>query len=168
MGGDELQQPALASSYHVYALDQRGHGDSDRPARGYTMPDFAADVVAFMDAMDLPSATVVGHSMGTFVAQQLALSAPERLAHLVLVGATANPRNSNGVLDLQQAVDALDDPVPAEFVHDFQASTAYQPLPDAFLDRVVAESLKLPARVWQATIAGFLAADYAAQLVLQL
>ncbi|MGH8064004.1 MAG: alpha/beta fold hydrolase [Candidatus Entotheonellia bacterium] len=41
--------PLMAPSYHVYALDQRGHGDSDRPASGYTMRDLAADVLAFME-----------------------------------------------------------------------------------------------------------------------
>jgi pimeloyl-ACP methyl ester carboxylesterase len=50
--------PALAATYHIYALDQRGHGDSDRPAQGYGMPDFAADVVAFLD-------TGVDHVAGT-------------------------------------------------------------------------------------------------------
>ena len=156
--------PALARTYHVYALSQRGHGDSDRPERGYSMPDFAADIVAFMDALGHERATVVGHSMGSLVAQQVVLAAPERLAHLVLVGAAANPRNINGVFELQEAFDTLEDPVPADFVREFQASTAYQPLPDGFLDRVVAESLKVPARVWRAALAGMLAADYTTHL----
>ena len=127
------------------------------------MPDLAADIVAFMDAMELPSATVVGHSMGSIIAQQLAIAAPQRVARLILVGATATPRIQN-VLELQQAVDALDDPIPSEFAREFQVSTIYQPLPDAFLDRVVMESLKVPARVWRAALAGMLAADYAALL----
>ncbi|HKG95645.1 MAG TPA: alpha/beta fold hydrolase, partial [Gemmatimonadaceae bacterium] len=42
--------PLLPERYHVYALDLRGHGESDRPAAGYAMRDLAADVVAFMDA----------------------------------------------------------------------------------------------------------------------
>jgi pimeloyl-ACP methyl ester carboxylesterase len=155
--------PLLYDTYHVYALDQRGHGDSDRPERGYNMSDFAADVVAFMDAMGLQNATVVGHSMGSLVAQQLAIVAPDRVARLILIGAAANPRVPS-LLELQQAVDALDDPIPPEFAYEFQASTTYQALSDAFLDRVVVESLKAPARVWQAALAGLLAADYTAQL----
>jgi pimeloyl-ACP methyl ester carboxylesterase len=155
--------PLLYDTYHVYALDQRGHGDSDRPERGYHMSDLAADVLAFMDAMGLPSATVVGHSMGSLVAQQLAIAAPDRVARLVLIGAAANARVPS-LLELQQAVDALDDPIPPEFAYEFQASTTYQALSDAFLDRVVVESLKLPARVWRAALAGLLAADYTAQL----
>jgi pimeloyl-ACP methyl ester carboxylesterase len=145
--------PALALKYRVYALDQRGHGDSERPAAGYAVKDFAADVVAFMDAKGLRRATVVGHSMGSFVAQQVAASAPERVERLVLIGSAATPRNSV-VNDLRQAVDALGDdgPVPEKFAREFQTSTVHAPLPAEFMDRVVAESRKVPARVWRAAI----------------
>lgn len=151
--------PGLAADYHVYALDQRGHGDSDRPEdQGYTWTDFAADVIAFMDAMGIERATLVGHSMGSLVAQQVAITAPERVERLVLVASATTVRNE-GVLEFQRAVDTLDDPVPEEFAREFQVSTIYQPLSEDFLDRVVAESLKLPARVWRAAMAGMLAAD---------
>lgn len=151
--------PKLAANYHVYAPDQRGHGDSDRPEdKGYAWPDFAADVIAFMDAMGIERATLVGHSMGSMVAQQVAITAPERVARLVLVASATTVRNE-GVLEFQQAVEMLDDPVPEEFAREFQVSTIYQPLPEDFLNRVVAESLKLPARVWRAAMAGMLAAD---------
>lgn len=56
--------PLIDKKYHVYVPDQRGHGDSDRPVSGYTFPDFAADVLAFMDAKGLRQATIVEHSMG--------------------------------------------------------------------------------------------------------
>jgi len=155
--------PSLSSTYHTYALSQRGHGDSERPASGYTMPDFAADVVAFMDVMGLQQATLVGHSMGSLVAQEVALAAPERVALLILAGSATNMRSEN-VLQLQQEVKALDDPVPPEFAREFQVSTIYHPVPDDFLDRAVAESLKLPARVWRAALAGQLAADYTSRV----
>src|SRR5918999_330076 len=45
--------PHLPESVHAFALSQRGHGDSGRPAAGYHSKDFAADVAAFMDAFDL-------------------------------------------------------------------------------------------------------------------
>ncbi|HEU5086813.1 MAG TPA: alpha/beta hydrolase, partial [Roseiflexaceae bacterium] len=106
--------------------------------------------------------TLVGHSMGTLIAQQVALMASERLERLVLVGATACLRAE--VDELQQAVAALEDPVPPAFAREFQLSTTYRPLPGEFLDQVVAESMKLPARVWQAVMAGMLAVDYSDQL----
>src|SRR3712207_4230183 len=62
----------LPASVHAFALTQRGFGDADRPAAGYDPSDFAADVAAFMDAVGLASAVIVGHSMGSFVAQRVA------------------------------------------------------------------------------------------------
>ncbi|NJN16160.1 MAG: alpha/beta fold hydrolase [Oscillochloris sp.] len=158
--------PLLAPSATLYALDQRGHGDSDRPADNYTMPVFAADVIGFMDAMQLSQAILVGHSMGSFVALETALRAPNRVAGLALLGSAADPRRLNGAAELQQAVDELRDPVPPDFVEEFQTSTAFQPLDDAFLAQVIQESLKLPARVWQAALRGLLSADYRERLAL--
>src|SRR5215510_5033689 len=77
--------PYFDPSWRVYILDQRGHGDSERPAGGYTFPDFAADVIAFMDAKGIQRATLVGHSMGSLVAQGVAIAAPERVERLVLI-----------------------------------------------------------------------------------
>jgi non-heme chloroperoxidase len=155
--------PALATNYCVYALDQRGHGDTDRPTDGYTMRSMAADVVAFLDALGLPHATVFGHSMGSVIAIELALAAPERLQALVLIGANTS-WDAPELIAFQQVVDALEDPISATFVRDFQASTAFEPLPAAFMDRVIAESLKLPAHVWRGALAGAIGADYASRL----
>jgi pimeloyl-ACP methyl ester carboxylesterase/tetratricopeptide (TPR) repeat protein len=143
--------PLLDSKYRVYVLDQRGHGESERPAGGYAPQQFAADVLAFMDVMGIKQATVVGHSMRSFVAQHVAVAAPERVTRLVLVGSATAARNSV-VLDLQREINALSDPVPEKFVRDFQVSTVFQRLPDEFLQRVVKESLSVPARVWRDVI----------------
>jgi non-heme chloroperoxidase len=150
--------PELAEMFRVYALDQRGHGDSARPAGGYSMGAMAADVLAFMDAEGLQRATIVGHSMGTFVARQVALAAPGRVESLVLLGSGINARNQV-LLELQQAVDELAEPVQTEFVREFQVSTIALPVPDSFLDRVIAETLKLPLHVWRTALAGLLADD---------
>lgn len=155
--------PLLSPACRAYALSQRGHGDSERPADGYTMPDAAADVVAFMDALGLARATVVGHSMGSFVAMETALAAPGRVARLVLIGSATHMR-SEDMRQLEREVSALEDPVPEEFAREFQLSTIHHPVPEDFLDGAVAESLKLPARVWRDALAGQLAADNTARL----
>ena len=148
--------PLVSPRYHVFALDLRGHGGSDQPAKGYDIRDLAADVVAFLDAKGLPRATIVGHSLGSFVAQRIAVDAPARVSRLVLLGSAPTLRNEV-IAELRAAVDTLSDPVPVEFVRDFQLSTVYSPLPDEFIERVVAESLVLTASVWQALAAGMLA-----------
>jgi non-heme chloroperoxidase len=141
--------PLLSPEDHAFALTQRGHGDSDKPQCCYTPEDFAADVDAFMDAVRLKEATVVGASTGALFAQRVALSYPHRLSRLVLVGAQTPANENEALLGLREEVRALEDPVPPEFVRDFQESTIYQPVPQEFLDTVVSESLKLPARVWR-------------------
>ena len=52
--------PLLPPRYHAYALDQRGHGDSERPACCYSVEDFAGDVVAFLDAVAGPHQLIFG------------------------------------------------------------------------------------------------------------
>src|SRR5918994_7243738 len=144
--------PLLSPEHHAFALTQRGHGDSDKPGCCYTPRDFAADVDAFMDALGLKEATVVGASTGALFAERVALSHTHRISRLVLIGAQT-PANE-AILGLVEEVRGLEDPVPPEFVRGFQQSTVHQPVPQGFLDTVVSESLKLPARVWRDYLEG--------------
>jgi non-heme chloroperoxidase len=140
----------LSPEYHAFALAQRGHGDSDKPQCCYTPEDFAADIDAFMEAVGIEEATLVGASTGALFAQRVALSHPPRVSRLVLVGAQRPANEANEVvLGLQEEVRALEDPVPPEFVRAFQEGTIHYPVPREFLDTVVSESSKLPARVWR-------------------
>jgi non-heme chloroperoxidase len=129
--------PLLSAEYHAFALTQRGQGDSDKPECCYTVEDFAADVDAFMEAVGIAEATLVGHSTGALFAQRVALSYPRRVSRLVLIGAQT-PANEV-ILGLRDEVRALKDPVPPEFVREFQESTIYHPVPGEFLDTVVSE-----------------------------
>ncbi|MFC4068420.1 alpha/beta fold hydrolase [Actinoplanes subglobosus] len=77
----------LAAASTVFALDLRGHGDSDRPG-DYSFELMRDDVLGFLDAMGLTSAALVGHSMGAVVAVLVAQAAPRRVSCLVLEDAT--------------------------------------------------------------------------------
>jgi len=154
----------LARETRVYALDLRGHGKTDQPSSGYHMRDLAADVVAFMDAKGISRATVIGHSMGGFVAQQVAFATPKRVSRLILVGTVRKPTNLAGFNELEKAVMSLSDPVPDAFAREFQLSTVHTPVGDEFINRAVEESLRLPARVWKELAAGMVATDAAVSL----
>ena len=154
--------PLLAPRYRAISITQRGHGDSDRPG-GYTGGDFAADVDAFMQALGIERATVVGHSMGSFIAQTVAIEYPHRVKKLVLVG-SGTVAGNEVVLGLRDAVQELTDPVPYTFAYEFQASTAFVPLPQEFLQTAVSESLKLPAQVWKDVLDGLIATENADRL----
>jgi non-heme chloroperoxidase len=137
----------LPRRYRVLLLDQRGFGESEGPEGGYDIRDVAADVAAFLDAMSIERATIVGHSFGSFVARRVALDYPNRVDRLMLIG--TGWLGSNAVLrEVHASLTGLADPVPPEFARDFQASTAFAPVPEKFFDRIVRESLKLPSKLW--------------------
>ena len=157
--------PHLPASIRAIAVSQRGHGDSGRPASGYRTRDFAADAAAFADALGLGPAVVVGHSMGSTNAKRFAIDHPMRTRGLVLIGAFASYRHNAPVAEFwHSAVTALADPIDPVFVREFQESTLARPIPAAFLDTVVRESLKVPARVWRASFEGMFEDDFAAEL----
>jgi pimeloyl-ACP methyl ester carboxylesterase len=79
---------ALAElGWHAVAPDQRGHGDSHKPAEEheYSFDRYADDLLALLDALGWGEAVVLGHSMGGMVVQTAALQAPHRFAALVLM-----------------------------------------------------------------------------------
>ena len=85
----------LRPELRLIALDQRGHGGSSLPAaeacreepqRCFELASLAADALALLDREGIPRAYVVGHSMGSVVAQEIALTHPERVERLVLIG----------------------------------------------------------------------------------
>lgn len=160
----DLNLPIFPRNFHIYALDQRGHGDSSRPECCYTQQDFAADVVAFLDAVGAEQAILVGHSMGSFIAQQVALDHPDRVQALVLVGSAPTVAGNEVALFLKSIVDTQVGTVDPDFVREFQTSTFVRPVPRSYIDTLVSESLKVPARVWQATLDGLIAEDHSARL----
>ena len=154
----------LPASIRAFALSQRGHGDSDRPASGYQPSDFAADVLAFMDSLKLEQAVIAGHSMGSRIAQRFALDYPERTLGLVLIGSFFSFQGKSCVIELGDAVSNLTDPVDYDFALEFQQSTLANEVPQTFLETVVEESLKVPARVWRAALEGLLETDNSVEL----
>ena len=142
--------PLLSPAYHAFAPDQRGHGDSDKPVCCYTANDYAADIDAFMDAVGVEEATLVGDSSGGLIAQQVALDYPARVSRLVLIGSPTTLVNNEIVRELgEETLSKLEDPVSPEFAREFVLGTFDQSVPEEFLERAVSQSLKVPARIWR-------------------
>src|SRR6266508_5583420 len=76
-----------------------------------------------------------------------------RVERLVLVG--SSPARIPATEELEAAVRSFEAVAPEEFVREFQISTIHRPVAAIFFEQVVTESLKVPARVWQATAAGW-------------
>jgi pimeloyl-ACP methyl ester carboxylesterase len=80
--------PVLAEGVRVLSFDNRGAGRSDRPHAPYTLAGMRDDAIAVLDAAKVDSAAVYGISMGGMIAQELAISQPERVRALVLGAST--------------------------------------------------------------------------------
>ena len=144
--------PLLPAAVRVVAMDQRGHGKADKPANGYTLVDLADDVEAFMDAVGLTSAVLVGSSSGGYVAQQVAVRSRHRVSGLVLVG---SPRSLRGRPPFADEVDRLTDPIDRAWV---KASLDWFPrfhdVPDWYVQDRVDDGVRTPAHVWRKALIG--------------
>ena len=112
--------PHLPKSVRAIALTQRGHGEASRPAADYRPHDFAADLAAFMDAVRLDAAVIVGASSGGFVARRFAIDYLQRTLGLVLLGSPATLNDKPDVLELwDSTISKLTDPIDPDFVRAF-------------------------------------------------
>lgn len=140
--------PLIPSSFRVYAVTLRGHGLSDHPETGYTRADFAEDILDFLDQLHIQHATLVGHSLGSFVAQKVAEQDQGSLDRLVLIGSGPGTKRAPGAQAITSPFANLKDPIPYTFARDFQASTIHGPVPAWFFEAMVAEALRVPAATW--------------------
>lgn len=147
-------------SVHAVAVSARGHGDSDKPMTGYSVPDYASDVVPFLTAIGLQRAVLAGHSASCLVVRRVAAENPERVAGLVLEASPLSLYRHPEMEDfVATTISALTDPISPGFIRTFLSGTApHTQDPDA-LEIHVEQLLKVPARVWQGTFGGLVAYD---------
>lgn len=75
----------LADHFHVFAIDMLGCGFTDKPAHDYLIPDYADHAFAFLDAVGIGRARIIGVSLGSWVGARMVASLPERVEKLVMV-----------------------------------------------------------------------------------
>ena len=117
---------ALKADFRVILIDLRGHGASDKPHEraAYEWPINVMDVLAVLDALDLPRVTYWGYSWGGGIGFGLAQKAPERLAAIVIGGASAQS------IDLGLRMSDVDGADPEAFVSAFENRIIGERLPD--------------------------------------
>lgn len=146
----------LLTGFRNYAPDLRGQGEADKPADGYSLAEQADDAAAILEALNVPRASVVGSSSGGYVAQQLAVDHPGKVAALVLVG---TPMSLHGRAPFADEVDALTDPIDEAWVRDSLSwFRLLHDVPQWFLDDRVRDGVNMPAHAWKAVLDGLAAA----------
>ena len=148
----------LPRTLHLVVPDQRGVGDSAKPAHGYALHDAVGDVIALLDALGLDASWLVGTSSGGYLAQQVTVDYPDRVRGLVLIGAPSNLHQASpgSFLDL---LSSFHDPVTRGDIDALNgALPLHSPVPAAFLDDQMTAALTIPKSVWSAAIQGLLAA----------
>jgi len=185
MNNLHLLMPAL----DIIDPDLRGHGQSSMPA-GAGCPaapdtcfrpiDFAQDIVAFMDARHIHRATMVGHSMGTLVAQELGLTYPQRVEKLVLISTATDGQSEPPLFDLLGLINGVWEPAfqaagytwpdgvydvsPAVAAPDFQdflvGSWVADPIAaPSFISQIVPETAATPLGTWIGALEAITEAD---------
>lgn len=156
--------PLLPGNLHVFAISQRGHGNSSKSGSNYLPKDFAADLATFISQKKLQSAIIVGHSMGGIIAQQFALDYPHLTKALVIIDSNAGAEVNPGLEEFIKEVSRLMDPITSEFAEAFIKSTLVKTMDPAFYKLQVAETMKVPAAVWKAAMKGLVSTNYKAVL----
>ena len=142
----------LPEQLRVIAPSLRGYGESDRSYGNYHPRDLAADLNEFMIKLGIGSAHVVGHSMGSYVAEYLALDHPERVRSLALIGTFRTMVGHADLLEMLAAMEQMGEDIDLSLVHEFQQSTLAQAVPADFLEAIIAESSKVPGHVWRGAL----------------
>lgn len=98
----------LEPHFRVLIFDNRGAGETDAPDYPYTLEMMAQDTLQLMDALKIKRAHILGHSMGGGIAQQIAVSAPERIHKLILACTTAKfSARTNMIFNMRETLENL-------------------------------------------------------------
>jgi esterase len=152
---------ALSDRYHVLALDQRGHGDTDW-APQYGLRPMAQDLLGFLDALDLREVTLIGLSMGGLVSIVFAAAHPDRVGRMVIMdigpaiarAGSANVAKSLAATDIFSSEDEAfaqaraANPRPADATLRHRVRHALRPLPDGTLTFKYDKELRRNPRAW--------------------
>ena len=92
----------LPADLRVVAVSLHGHGDSSKPTSGYSIEDLSSDVIPLLDALEIPQATLVGHSGSGLVARRVALLAPHRVVGLVMEASPTSLRDDPKLREIRR------------------------------------------------------------------
>ena len=148
--------PYLSKRDRLILVDIRGHGRSSKPECCYTRIDFAYDIKLLLDALGVQRADIVGHSLGSIIAQTFAEYWPERTAHVVLISSTGGsppdrPKKPPQ-FDFAAEIRKLKEPIEADSPFMIAWWDSPTPVDPDFIRRQRKDAAGIPLRVWLAVL----------------
>jgi pimeloyl-ACP methyl ester carboxylesterase len=157
--------PYLSKRYRLILVDIRGHGQSSKPECCYGRLDFAYDIKLLLDGLGVRKADIVGHSLGSIIAQTFAEYWPERTARVVLISSTGGyppglPKKP-AQFDFAAAIRKLKEPIDPDSPFMIAWWDSPTPVDPDFIRRQRKDAAGIPLRVWLAVLDEALPADNA-------
>jgi pimeloyl-ACP methyl ester carboxylesterase len=140
--------PYLSRHYRLIVVDIRGHGRSDKPECCYARIDFAYDIKLLLDALHIPRADIVGHSLGSMITQVLAEQWPDRVRKVILISSTGGPRPYDFAAEISKLKEPIDPDSP--FMVEWWDSPT--PVDPDFIRRQRRDAANIPLAVWLAVL----------------
>jgi pimeloyl-ACP methyl ester carboxylesterase len=148
--------PYLSKGLRLILVDIRGHGQSSKPECCYSRLDFAYDIKLMMDALGIKKADIVGHSLGSIIAQTFAEYWPERTSHAVLIASTGGrPPNAPpkpAQFDFAAEIRKLKEPIEPDSPFMIAWWDSPTPVDPDFIRRQRKDAAGIPLRVWLAVL----------------
>jgi pimeloyl-ACP methyl ester carboxylesterase len=157
--------PYLSKDFRLVLVDIRGHGQSSKPECCYGRYDFAYDIKLLLDALDIEKAAIVGHSLGSIIAQTFAETWPERTSGVVLISSTGgtppDAPKKPPAFDFAAEIRKLEEPILPDSPFMIAWWDSPTPVDPDFLRRERRDAAAIPLRVWRAVLDQSLGADSA-------
>jgi pimeloyl-ACP methyl ester carboxylesterase len=148
--------PYLSPRLRLILVDIRGHGRSGKPECCYTRLDFAYDIKLLLDALGVQRADIVGHSLGSFIAQTFAEYWPERTRRVILIsssgGAKAGALPRKPAYDFAAQIRQLKEPIDPDSPFMIEWWSSPTPVEEDFIRRQRRDAAAIPLRVWLAVL----------------
>jgi pimeloyl-ACP methyl ester carboxylesterase len=154
--GAELLIPHLQNHFRVFALDQRGHGESDRDFDRFSIEEFSRDAVDFIENVIGGDVTIVGHCLGSLVAQHVAAHHAHLVSRLILIGSSDTAYQNPALVLLQQSIAGDWPRMPEAFARSFRENTVARPLSTAQLELCLQENQRVRPIVWSKVAAALI------------
>jgi pimeloyl-ACP methyl ester carboxylesterase len=156
--------PYLSKKFRLILVDIRGHGQSSKPECCYTRLDFAYDIKLLLDGLSVQKADLVGHSLGSIIAQTFAEYWPERTRRVVLIsstgGAPPGAQKKPPQFDFITEIRKLKEPIEADSPFMIAWWDSPTPVDPDFIRRERKDAAGIPLRVWLAVLDQGLSGDH--------